>query len=236
MPLHHQLLTLLRAQIASGQMPAGKPLPTELALTEQYGVSRTVVRQAMKVLEMQGWVRRVAGKGTFVRDPREHPFEGWSINSTEDLLQYGRQTQLDVLERLEVPATQDVAQALEIPAGTVVSEIRSVRSADEGPFSYQRNFALLEVGRKVASQQKISSILLALQEHANITPLHMTQAISAVSATDDVAKFLQLPPGAPVLQFEWQLVATDGRKVTFSRTRYRSDRYRHVTRLLSGGG
>ncbi|GAA5233905.1 GntR family transcriptional regulator [Verticiella sediminum] len=235
-PLHHQLSALLRERIVSGELEAGALMPTELALTQTYGVSRTVVRQAMQLLETQGLITRIAGKGTFVRDTREQPFEGWSINSTEDLQQYGKATRLDILERLEVPAPDDVARALEIPLGTVVSEIRSLRSASAGPFAYQRNFALLDIGRKVAAQQSISSMLLALQEHANIKPLHMMQAISAVAAEDDVARALQIAPASPVLQFEWQLVATDGRKVTFSRTRYRSDRYKHVTRLLPGGG
>lgn len=236
MPLHFQLSTLLRDQILSGALPSGALLPTELVLTQAHGVSRTVVRQAMQVLETQGLVRRIAGKGTFVRDTREQPFEGWSINSTEDLHQYGKATKLEILARLEVPAPDDVAAALELAPGTLISEIRSVRSSSKGQFAYQRNFALLEVGRKVAAQKHIASMLLALQEHANIQPLHMLQAISAVAAEDDVARALELSPGAPVLQFEWQLVDVLGRKVTFSRTRYRSDRYKHVSRLLPGGG
>ena len=234
MPLHHQLFSLLREQISSRGFLPGEMLPTELALTKAYGVSRTVVRQAMQKLEANGLIRRVPGKGTLVRDVREEPFAGWTINSTDDLLQYGRATHLRVLECLEVPAPEHVAQALDIPPGTMISEIRSVRSAAEGAFAYQLNHILLEVGRKVAAQKNITSILFALHEHAHVDFLHMDQAISAVAAPADVARALDLPVGAPVLQFDWQLVATDGRKVTCSQVHYRSDRYRHVVRLFPG--
>ncbi|GAA4338367.1 GntR family transcriptional regulator [Pigmentiphaga soli] len=227
---------LLRDTILDGTLAAGDMLPTEEELTRRHGVSRTVVRQAMRSLETQGLIQRIAGKGTFVRDSKADPFSSWSINSTEDLASYGRNTKLTILERLEVPAPPDVAEALELAPGTLVSEIRSVRSSKAGPFAYQRNYALLDIGRKVAAQKQIKSMLLAIQQYGNVKPLHMLQAISAVGAAEDVARILELEVGAPVLQFEWQLISVEGTRITFSRTRYRSDRYRHVTKLLPGGG
>src|SRR5918996_4169366 len=60
----------LRQAITGGTFRPGSQLPTEAELCEMLGVSRTVVREAMRVLEDDGLVTRRQGVGTFVRN---HP-------------------------------------------------------------------------------------------------------------------------------------------------------------------
>jgi DNA-binding FadR family transcriptional regulator len=61
----------LRAQILSGELPAGTQLPVERELVERTGLSRTVVREALKALAREGLVRTRAGRngGTVVIRP-----------------------------------------------------------------------------------------------------------------------------------------------------------------------
>lgn len=62
----------LTALIVGGEYSAGARLPTEAQLQQQWGVSRSVVREAMKVLESQGLVRIEQGRGTFVTRSDTH--------------------------------------------------------------------------------------------------------------------------------------------------------------------
>lgn len=55
--------------IASGAYLANGRLPTERALSEQLGVPRSAVRDALAVLESSGTVTRIIGSGTYVREP-----------------------------------------------------------------------------------------------------------------------------------------------------------------------
>jgi DNA-binding FadR family transcriptional regulator len=57
----------LAKQIISGNLPTGETLPTEGALGDQYGFSRTVLREALKLLEERGLVRVEQGRGTTVQ-------------------------------------------------------------------------------------------------------------------------------------------------------------------------
>lgn len=59
----------LRAKIAAGPMKAGDRLPTEKELEAEFGVSRTVIREAVAVLKADGLVEPRRGAGIFVRDP-----------------------------------------------------------------------------------------------------------------------------------------------------------------------
>jgi hypothetical protein len=56
----------LKEQIGQGELPVGMRLPTEPILSQQFGVSISTLRRAMVRLEMEKYVRREQGRGTFV--------------------------------------------------------------------------------------------------------------------------------------------------------------------------
>ena len=64
-----QLADLLRDQIQSGALAPGEPLPSELRLAQEHGISRTTVRQAIGQLRTEGLVTVDRPRGTFVRVP-----------------------------------------------------------------------------------------------------------------------------------------------------------------------
>ena len=70
--LSDQLAVRITAQIDSRALQPGDRLPTELQLAAAYGVSRTVVREAVHQLKSQGLVRSRQGSGVFVTAPPAH--------------------------------------------------------------------------------------------------------------------------------------------------------------------
>ena len=52
--------------IRSGELATGEKLPSEMALCEQFGVSRTVMREALRMLSARGMLRIEKGRGIFV--------------------------------------------------------------------------------------------------------------------------------------------------------------------------
>ncbi|MXN77164.1 GntR family transcriptional regulator [Burkholderia sp. 4701] len=67
--LYQQIADRLSAMIASGDFPPGSYLPPERELAEQFGVSRTSVREALIALEVSGLVSVRVGDGVKVRQP-----------------------------------------------------------------------------------------------------------------------------------------------------------------------
>jgi GntR family transcriptional regulator len=63
------LARLFRGRIDRGDWEAGEQLPTEVELADQYGVSRSTIRQALAQLADESYVRREHGKGTFASPP-----------------------------------------------------------------------------------------------------------------------------------------------------------------------
>src|SRR5437660_1026307 len=66
-PAYLQVAADLRKQIAGGSLPVGAQLPSMAQLRELYGVSNTVIRDALNDLRREGLVIGQQGKGVFVR-------------------------------------------------------------------------------------------------------------------------------------------------------------------------
>ena len=67
-PLYAEMAEVLRHQIMSGNLPPGSRLPALRELTEELGVARMTVVQAMNTLEDEGLIEKHSGRGTFVRE------------------------------------------------------------------------------------------------------------------------------------------------------------------------
>lgn len=101
----------LRERILRAEIPAGTALPPERELVVQTRMSRTTVREALRILEVQGLVRIKTGRsgGAFVQRPG-----GEAVASSVDLLIRGGSVQLaSVLETREAiePACAELAAA-----------------------------------------------------------------------------------------------------------------------------
>lgn len=68
---HQQILEHVRQSILGGTYKAGDRLPTDGQLMRQFSTSRPTVARAMRDLEMEGYLERRAGSGSFVRVPAQ---------------------------------------------------------------------------------------------------------------------------------------------------------------------
>jgi len=76
-PAYKQVAELLRQKIRNENLEPGDRLPSISALMAQHGVSITVIRMALKILQREGLVRSSAGKGNFVAGPAGEKTEGF---------------------------------------------------------------------------------------------------------------------------------------------------------------
>ncbi|NLS20462.1 FadR family transcriptional regulator [Rhizobium sp. P40RR-XXII] len=92
--LAQQVIDQLRAQIETGRLRVGDQLPTEPQLEATFGVSRTVVREAIADLRSAGLVKPIQGKGVFVAELTARgglaltPVEIKNIPETLELLEF----------------------------------------------------------------------------------------------------------------------------------------------------
>ena len=78
--LTQSLVQKLGSSIVRGELPAGKSLPIEAELGKKFGASRTVMREAVKILSTKGLIGQRPRVGTYV-----HPEDRWDLLDAEVL-------------------------------------------------------------------------------------------------------------------------------------------------------
>src|SRR5215469_83469 len=104
-PLYFRVEQALAGVIRRGDIPVGSRLPTEPELCDHFGVSRSVVREALRHLEQTGLVARRRGVGAFVvqKDPPSWQLQGSRGFFEDEVARLGREVVSRVL-RAEVVA------------------------------------------------------------------------------------------------------------------------------------
>ena len=76
---YHTLKELLKNDILSGVYQPGDKMPSENQLVQEYDLSRHTVRKALSILEEEGYIIAVHGKGTFCTERALHKKESKNI-------------------------------------------------------------------------------------------------------------------------------------------------------------
>src|SRR5215216_948686 len=198
----------LRQAITGGTFRPGSQLPTETELCEMLGVSRTVVREALRVLEDDGLVVRRHGVGTFVRN---HPIIknlNFNFGITEMIESAGLKSGTSFLAFQKETADEEKAKQLSVPPGTPLITVERVRTADGRPVVYSSDTLTEALFQKADFDPQ----LLLTESIYNILQTSLGQVIEygiarllPVVAHRHVAEKLHLPPNALTLN----IVQTD---------------------------
>ena len=125
-PLHKQVRTALSARIARGELGRGERLPAERALAEQFGVARSVIRQALAGLARDGLVVSAYPRGYLVLGPRIPWLSRLRLLSEEPW-------DVEVISVREVPASPRDATTLRIDVGDPIAEsVHELRGVHSG--------------------------------------------------------------------------------------------------------
>lgn len=67
-PPYRQIAAEIIGDIEAGTLAVDRPIPSESALIQRWGVARDTARRAVRFLRDEGWVYTVPQRGTFVRE------------------------------------------------------------------------------------------------------------------------------------------------------------------------
>jgi GntR family transcriptional regulator len=233
-PLYHQIYLILRQQILDGRYTS-TPLPGELALADQFKVSRVTMRRALQDLVNEGLIARGRGKGTFARPLREaRPVLPVRLHTASD--QAPKQTMdstIDVLDVVRITPPQDIADLLHLSMREQVQKATRVRIAREQPFAHLTTYVPEHIARNFGRRELQSQSMLFLLEESGVKLGAAKQSISARLADAAVASSLQVPVGAPLLSLTRIVYDTEDQPVKLLRGLYRPDRFDYRMELAS---
>jgi GntR family transcriptional regulator len=229
-PLYEQLRRVLLGEIRDQSLTAGSALASEADLGERFGVSRTVVRQALGELERQGHVTRHQGKGTFVSEPklREH-FLDRAGGLYNDLASRGHSVRSVVLACDEREADAATASALALAPASSVVVLDRVRHVDGEALVFTRSHLPKWLGPDLrdvlqAADLGQASLYALLESRYGVRVVEADRTIEAVPAERWVARLLGVKTAAASLRLRSIARDASGQPVEYFEAWHRGDR------------
>jgi GntR family transcriptional regulator len=233
-PYYIQLMDILKENVQSGTWAPGDQIPGEQDLCELYGVSRTVVRQALLELELEGVINRRKGKGTFISLPKIS--EGLVQKLTgfyQDMLDRGLKPGTKVLHQDVGPANEKVAHFLNIEPGDQVIDILRLRYINEEPIQLVTTYIPFNICPGLAQVDLTNlSLYEYLEKECGIFIAKGRRYIEAVLANDSEAALLGIERGAPLIMLDSISFSESDQPIEYYHALHRGDRSRFEVELV----
>lgn len=208
----------------------GTLIPTERALAEQYGTSRTTVRQAIGELVAEGRLDRTQGRGTFVAPPKvTHVRQLTSFS--DDAASQGLTASAVILDISVVPADPVAARRLALEAGTEVHRVERIRLVNGEPLAHETAFLAGSLPGLAHNVETRGSLYSALNEDYGIRISEVEDTVETKLAGPDEVRLLDVEMGAPMLLVHRLGFDAAGEPVEWTRSVFRGDRFRFVAKM-----
>ncbi len=242
-PAYQRIKNAILDNIHSGKWQAGNAISTEMALAEEFGVSRMTVNRALKELSEDRVLERRQGSGTFVAQQQfNHTFVEVR-NIAQDLKSANRDYEAQVvskrpitanmlddelrrkfgIETAETSAHSENNDVTNSANATVLYEVKIIHFADGQPIQFEERWVdakkVPEFIEQDFSVVNTSDYLIAK------SPLERgSYTIRALAAPEEIANFLKIAPQSPTLVLRRQTYSA-GQVVTFVKMWHAGDRY-----------
>jgi len=231
MPLWAQLEVELRRRLEEGEFEQG--FPTDLQLTEAYGVSRHTVREAVRHLNKTGVLKRERGRGTVVNRSEFEQSLGTLYSLFQSVESAGVEQTSEVL-RLETVVDTVAANHLELPDDTKLVLLERLRLAGGAPLAVDRAWLPSTFAKPLLTVDFSHTALYdELAKAGGPVPNQGWERLTPVLPSAADRKLLGLTKSDAAFFLE-RLGTRDGQPVEWRTTFIRGDRYRFVTDWSTG--
>jgi GntR family transcriptional regulator len=207
---YQEIADAVRDRVSTGELSAGRLLPSESELSQAYGASRVTVRRALEVLRDDGLVDSRQGFGWFVAADPVRQALGRLGTIESQLAAEGVRSERRVLDFRFVAAPARVREVLDTET---VLRVRRLNLADDQPFALVTVWCPERYGAELSRADVERS---PFYELIGVELGGAVQTIGAAAASAHDGELLGVPAGSPVLRCERVTSSVDGRAVLVS--------------------
>jgi GntR family transcriptional regulator len=245
-PAYRRIADSLRHDIEVGPLQGGDQLPTEQELAEEWGASRSTVREAIRFLVTRGLVEARPGQGTFVTKKitpivtdlsATHDLgTGETARYYIDVRRQNRRPRSTVPKVVIEAAGPVVAAELQLAPGSQVVCRHQQRFVDDEPYSLQTSLYPMELltdrgaRRLIEASDIAEGMIQYLRDEFGIEQVGYRDVITVRTPNATEADFFKLPEDGRIAVFENFRTSydRDGKPIRVTVTVYPADRNQFV--------
>ncbi len=233
LPTYYLIKNLVKKRILDGIYPLGTKIPSEMELSEEFGVHRLTARHALTLLVQEGYLERFRKRGTFV-SKHVKEFVGLEFRGFfSDLFDHVVKFKAKKVEILKQPPPELVADLFQLdPKIDEVMVIKRVRFLGKSPASFTISYLPLDIGNRLSKKDLYRmSLLKIFKEKLNIPLGEAFQTMELTVADRYIAEALKIPLGGQILLIQRTFFTKDGKPFDFVQSFYRGDKFKFFVRF-----
>ncbi|GAA6237456.1 GntR family transcriptional regulator [Apilactobacillus micheneri] len=234
--VYRKVMHDLKQKIVNNKFP-NKRLPDERSLSEEYDVSRSSIKRALKLLADDGIIFKKRGSGTFInplymKNQTIFHYEGSNLGITDSLKSQGKTPKIKLLDFKVIPASKEIQQDLFLSEGDFVYEIQRLRLFDDKPFMIETGYIPIKIAPELSKQIVSGSIFNYVEDKINKRVTQSFLSILASPSNEQDQKLLHLKPNEPVGLMEGIFFLDDGTPFEVSNMRLHYQYLRYNTFVM----
>jgi GntR family transcriptional regulator len=231
-PYYKQLRLMLQDYILLGDWNPGYLLPTEQDLCDTYGISRITARKALDDLAQAGFIERIQGKGSIVKDRRKNAIpqvQGF----TESTNSSGRKARTELIGKELVYGLSDINQILELDEDEPLWSYRRIGYVNDVPAVLMNHYVSQKLGDKMNEYDLRGKSFFSMYEKILKSPItSLENVVVAVNASAEMAKILGIAEHSAQMWFRGIAYIEGDIPVEVNNSIFRADYYEFKTTLF----
>ena len=225
-PLYQKIIEDIKSKIANGSYITGQKIPGEIALMEEYNVSRITVRRAISALSDDGYLVKKQGLGTFVEKPRIRRKVSSILSFSQSCADLKMTPSYIQRKLILVKPLLDEAKFLSLGKNDLLIYSKRILCADHLPIMLENCFFPNQKEFEWILHTSLEQPLYPLLEaHGQLPKLTEKRTLEIALADDKIAAMLKMPEGGALFYKTAYLCDENKRPLFIERSYIVGNRY-----------
>lgn len=220
-PVYIKIVEDIKKKIINAEFKPGDAIPSEAALGKEYGASRMTVRKGLALLNSEGYIYSIPGKGTFVQNPEQDKYTVYydelknSINTVD---------RAKLLEVNIIMPDEKLASELQTTRNKNVIMIRRLFYTDGAPVAYDIKYLIYHKGMPIVEKEiEHATFPEMISSSIPIFAMKNELSISAQVPDDYIKRNLNIYDDLALLVVEQKLYNNENKPIGLGITYFRGD-------------
>lgn len=224
-PYYYQIQQQIIDTIENSEWKPDEFIPSERELSDKFRVSRITTRKALDNLMIEGYIKKIKGKGAVVAKPRiEEQLFNKLIGTFQDLKDKGFDIKNKILSFGIIKAEKNITKELGLSENEGVVKFERLRYIDNEPYHFSRTFMPEKICPDFKEEFLIdNSLIQVLEKKYGLKIYKVKRILQASVATIEDSKLFEIKIGSPILTFFNTAYIKDGTAIEYTLNKIRGD-------------
>lgn len=224
-PVYIKIHNQIKRDIEAGIWKVGDRIPSERALSGQFGVSRMTLRQALQTLVDEGILERRIGAGTYVARQKVQEKMSGTTSFSEIMRSQGKFPSSQTISYRTLSPSLSEQERLQLSETDKVVRMERIRLADRVPISFEVTTIPAYLVKDFSHAEVTDSFYATMAQKGHYEIGHAKQTVTATLASENIADYLNIKRGDAILRLRQITYLKDGRPFEYVRTQYAGERF-----------